>query len=477
MSSAVNLINSAHINPGDRVCIAMGSCSITYGPNFQGPGCAWSLIFESDNPGESGYGQSSYGGGAGSATNRQYAPAFGHSGGFGVLNDTLGDVDAHSIVPMEGWATRIDVACEVAPGVGKQRRFILSLNNVFQDGTAGTVNTMATISGTNTTAFAEFSCPMHQMDTLAVMEMVEASAPAASLIQGSLRFKAAVDGQFALAGGAANPAQSVDGIIDHAGLGWGYGWAQSTAIAPVPPFADPRWPISESDMSLPGPAADTFQIEALYINIGTVIPVGRYHFITRRNLADTVAQVFATGGALVFRSLGLAGPFAAPTDRLDLRSTAENFPNAGHVSWTWLVVGGGSLITTVKTPNVQFVRGQLGTYTITVSNETDTPTSGLVSVTEMPGPGLTLISMVGDGWTIAPFNVATSTIPLPARSSFPPILVTVLVAPDATSPQTNCANDSCVDVVIWDPQPTPIVTDKRWMLNRFDAKPKGGQQA
>jgi uncharacterized repeat protein (TIGR01451 family) len=75
-----------------------------------------------------------------------------------------------------------------------------------------------------------------------------------------------------------------------------------------------------------------------------------------------------------------------------------------------------------------FIQGQSGTYTITVSNAVAAaPTSGAVTVTENLPAGLSLVSMAGTGWNCTN-NTCTSNVVLNPGSTNTPILVTVNVA-------------------------------------------------
>lgn len=452
-STAMDLSHSVHINPGDRVCLAMDTCSMTFGPNFQGLTTQWSLVFESDNPRESGYGLPSSGGGASAALNRLYAPFFGSVNGFGIDNDAIINTYAHNIVPLEGSATRIDVACDIAPGVGAARRFVLSLNNVFQDGTGGTVNTLATISGTNTKAFIEFDCPVHVTDRLAVAELVESVAPANALVQGSVRFRATTDGQFAIAGTIPGPGTAVGSVLTDYAANWEYGWAWSTANAPTPGVGPNRWPMQEVDISFPGPAIDPFRVTSLYVNVDIVVS-GSLTFMTRRALADTPSICVVTGAGFVFTGSGSTPAYTSPADRWDLQSVASDGATFVHMNWTWLVVAGLPALTLTKSHTDPFFQGQLNaTYTIVVTNTGDSPTVGVQTVTDTVPAGLTLVSMAGAGWTCVG-NVCTRSDALAVGASYPPITVTVNVAASAASPQVNLAQPN-TDATV--PDSTTIV--------------------
>ncbi len=103
---------------------------------------------------------------------------------------------------------------------------------------------------------------------------------------------------------------------------------------------------------------------------------------------------------------------------------------------------GASDLTIMKThsPSVA-IPGQTITYTVTVSNVGSSPSSGMVTVTETPPPGLAITALSGSGWTCA---VATGTCTrsdaLAPGASYLPITVTTSVgAGAAPGPVTNTA--------------------------------------
>ena len=99
------------------------------------------------------------------------------------------------------------------------------------------------------------------------------------------------------------------------------------------------------------------------------------------------------------------------------------------------------MLTISKTHVGSFTQGQQNaTYQVTVSNAASTvTTSGMVMVMETVPSGLTLMSMMGTGWTCPGTLVdnCTRSDALAAAQSYPPITVTVNVAGNATSPQVN----------------------------------------
>jgi uncharacterized repeat protein (TIGR01451 family) len=113
----------------------------------------------------------------------------------------------------------------------------------------------------------------------------------------------------------------------------------------------------------------------------------------------------------------------------------------GFADTQYTSVSGAPALRIAKTHSGAFTPGQQGTYTITVSNAPGAgPTSGPVTVTEMPPAGLTLISMSGTGWNCPPGGAAcTESDALAPGANYPAILVTVMVAPTATTPLVNSA--------------------------------------
>jgi uncharacterized repeat protein (TIGR01451 family) len=82
---------------------------------------------------------------------------------------------------------------------------------------------------------------------------------------------------------------------------------------------------------------------------------------------------------------------------------------------------------------------QNANYTLTVvNNGGGNPTNGMVTVTETLPVGLTLVQMIGDGWTCGG-NVCTRSDILLSTLAYPSITVIVNVTATATSPLTNVA--------------------------------------
>jgi uncharacterized repeat protein (TIGR01451 family) len=94
--------------------------------------------------------------------------------------------------------------------------------------------------------------------------------------------------------------------------------------------------------------------------------------------------------------------------------------------------------------NGTFTDGEMGaTYTVIVSNQSSTASSGPVTVSETLPAGMTLVSMAGTGWT-CPSGGATCSRSdsLSVGAIYPAITVTVDVAANAKSPLVNAVSAS-----------------------------------
>jgi hypothetical protein len=336
-TSGQNTTDTATIAPGDRVALARHAGAISLGFNNFSALIAWSLTFESDTDGESGYGVSSYGAGQLTDTNPLSAPPFNGTGGFSVGNDnTIGLTSEHSIVPLIGALTRLDVQLETAPGMGEHRTYAMVLNTIQQDGTGGTVDTQVTISNLSTTGFAEFTLPLAVLDRLSIRQLVSGGSPAPTRITASVALTATTDGQSALNFDAGGSNPITDGSTDYGSNG---GWAWTTTAAPTPSSNPDRFPVSENFMSFPGPL-DGFTLSSLCVNLSNSPGTDATRsFITRKAFADTAATLqMLDSDQLSVGSDGSANYFT-PTDRIDLQQIASLTPTAtaSTIGWTWLV--------------------------------------------------------------------------------------------------------------------------------------------
>ena len=101
----------------------------------------------------------------------------------------------------------------------------------------------------------------------------------------------------------------------------------------------------------------------------------------------------------------------------------------------------GADLTVTKTHTGNFTQGQTGAaYTLTVGNSGGVPTSGLVTAIDLVPTGLTPSAASGTGWTCDIIGQAVTcgrSDPLSPGGSYPPITVTVDVAPNAPASLTN----------------------------------------
>jgi uncharacterized membrane protein len=99
-------------------------------------------------------------------------------------------------------------------------------------------------------------------------------------------------------------------------------------------------------------------------------------------------------------------------------------------------------LTVSKVHNGHFSPGQLGAaYSVVVGNAGGGATTDAVTMSESVPSGLTLVSMSGAGWNCSGVS-CTRSDSLNAYAAYPPITVTVNVAPGATDPQVNAVSVS-----------------------------------
>ena len=113
--------------------------------------------------------------------------------------------------------------------------------------------------------------------------------------------------------------------------------------------------------------------------------------------------------------------------------------------------------------------GQPIRFTLRVTNVGSGPTSGTVTVTAAPPPGLTITALVGSGWTCI---VATRTClradALAPTASYPDITVTALIAPAEVGRIVNGAvvsgggdsnpgNSTATSPITISPLPVPVL--------------------
>ena len=106
----------------------------------------------------------------------------------------------------------------------------------------------------------------------------------------------------------------------------------------------------------------------------------------------------------------------------------------------------GPDLTLTKTHAGTFVQGQTGaTYTLTVSNQAGAPTTGTVLVNDTLPTELLPTAATGTGWTCALVSASVQcrrSDALAVGASYPPITITLNVAPNAPASVTNTADVS-----------------------------------
>jgi uncharacterized repeat protein (TIGR01451 family) len=128
------------------------------------------------------------------------------------------------------------------------------------------------------------------------------------------------------------------------------------------------------------------------------------------------------------------------------------FEGSGHTDLSASTATGVSvLLNSPPTPDLiiasthggNFTQGQVGSYTVTVTNIGTAATSGTVTVTDTLPSGLTATAISGSGWTCALSTVTCSRADVLAISaSYPTIAVTVSVSASAATSVTNTATVS-----------------------------------
>ena len=131
----------------------------------------------------------------------------------------------------------------------------------------------------------------------------------------------------------------------------------------------------------------------------------------------------------------------------------------------------GIHISIAKTTDTSFAApGQTVTYTVTVANVGNSPSSGTVTVTETPPTGLTVTALSGIGWTCTvQTRTCTRSDVLAPATSYPVITVTTSVGADvAPGTMTNSAsvtgggdpnpgNNTATSPITIGPSPVPLL--------------------
>ena len=161
-------------------------------------------------------------------------------------------------------------------------------------------------------------------------------------------------------------------------------------------------------------------------------------------VATDIGVYGTTNGGTSWTAMGTGLPRTVVSSlKLHDPSRTLRAATMGRSAWDIIAPLPQPILSITKTHSGNFAQGQQNApYTITVSNSiTGGPTSGTVTVTDTVPGGLTLVGMAGTGWSCSGATCTRSDV-LHGGNSYPPIIATVNVAANATSPQTNQAGVS-----------------------------------
>jgi hypothetical protein len=208
-----------------------------------------------------------------------------------------------------------------------------------------------------------------------------------------------------------------------------YNGAQTGPITVLPLPTITALAISPSLVASGANATVSVTLSAAAPSSGAVI----YLLGTNSSAFNPPATLTVAGGQTSQSATVAAGTVNASTS-----VTVTGIYNSTNQSATATV---SPLLQITSTHSGNFSQGQKGAvYTLLVSNPAATSIApGTVTVTESAPAGLTLMPMIGAGWTCSG-NTCSRGDGLSAGSSYPPIAVTVNVAPTASSPQVNTAS-------------------------------------
>jgi hypothetical protein len=345
MASASDTTHTVTVAPGDIVAIHRSpALTIHENTNAEYAHMDWTLTFESENAGESGYGAGS----AGSRINSdiQWCALLNNQESAFVpvaALDSVSQTELHSIVPLIGSLYRIDLQLELPPGVGSSWTFRVYKNGVKQDGSGGTVDTTLVIADLATTGTVLFDLPLVPLDFLTLRVDVQTGATASTYIIMGCAFRAATNGQSALCFNSAAGHPVIDGSTDWAAAqesGWA--WTTPHSPTPTPAWRPTRWPSTELLVSLPG-AIDPYTLSGFCVNLNAAPGSAKsYLFTTRKAFADTVSTVTLSGttspaSLLQTDPLNASVDYTTITDRLNIECVGSGTPTAASVAWTWLM--------------------------------------------------------------------------------------------------------------------------------------------
>lgn len=315
---------------------------------------------------------------------------------------TSGEVELVDALPPGLTATQItgapDWTCTLTPlrcttsavrGAEQEFPLITLTVNVSPTATPGEiVNTATVAGGSDINPNNNIATDTATIRAGADLTPVKTHAPA-RLIQGQeVTYTVTVRN---IGSAPAGPAQMVDNLPPQVSL--------------VSFTAGPQWTCTATAASVTCNRTDAMQAGTDYL---AVTIVGRVSDTATGNLVNT------------------AGVLYPPDLDLSNNTTQDIAP-----------VDAGADLTVSKTHTGNFVQGQIGaTYTIRVTNQGGSPTSGLQSVvvTDFLPPGLTPTAIAGTGWSCVLSTLTCErTGVLAAGASYEDIILTVNVADDAPS--------------------------------------------
>ena len=322
---AADLIHTVTVAPGDDLALELAAALL----HFPGFNAGYSIEFAGTTPGESGYGIAPF---AGTCTlsNPSQVARIGGALGNGIFQFSPVTVSAlsntYSIVSAAGSLTRLDLATfSGAPGAGIWTGALVK-NAVLQDGSGGTVDTRAVITGAATKATALFDLPVVEADHVDVYVGRSGTSAlfAVAHVGASVAFVATDPDVSLLCGGSNN----------------------ATTAA----FVDYQWNGAEQERPSEGDAANPvgptgFTVRGLYIERGHApFETGGQAWIhtLRQSGVDTALVVtvadHATTGVLLTDVAFVDG------ETINLAITPVATPHLGQLHW------GLALSTAVPTP-------------------------------------------------------------------------------------------------------------------------------
>jgi hypothetical protein len=224
----------------------------------------------------------------------------------------------------------------------------------------------------------------------------------------------------------------------------------STGAAYITGATGPGFPLLNAEQTAPGSGSSTVFVTKL-------TPAGAISYSTYLggNIQDggSGIAVDSTGAAYITGSS--AGAF--PILNAEQPIYGGGFADAFVVKLSATGVPPFYLSAT-STHNGNFGQGQnSATYTLTVTNAvtSSTATSGVVTVTELLPPDLTLVSMTGAGWNCTS-NVCSRSDALSPGASYPLITVTVNVSGLASVSLVNIINVAAGSIAVTAADPTTV---------------------